>query len=156
MTAFRLRDFTNKLTDRLRDNPNTPLLECLMDVDLGPAVKNEAAGLIEYLKRKPDGSSETNLARMARYALTYESKNEAPQELLTTLRMDQPSRNAATVLSAPNRKLMSLMNGDARAATTCPIHIHQLWGRPPGSGHRGALPAHSGIVSASGVRMDSR
>jgi hypothetical protein len=112
MSLFEWKEFTNPLTDLLKANRDLPLHEFLMHGDLGPAVKNEADSIMTYLRHVPTTSTnrETNFAELARYALTNEWASDIPAALLSRYRLAQPSRNAATVLSAPSRKLMRLLN----------------------------------------------
>jgi hypothetical protein len=77
---FKVKEFNNGLTDLLKAEPNLPLHEFLLHRELGPAVKNEADAIIFYLTRIPRNSktSETNFAKLARYALTDEWKDDIP------------------------------------------------------------------------------
>jgi hypothetical protein len=109
MAFFAPREFANGLTGLIAGNPDYSLYRVLCHPELGAAVKNEAQGLTTYLvsqRTTGPAAGKANIELLIEYALSPSWQNcvDPPTEL-DRWRLHQPSRNASTILSAPNRRL---------------------------------------------------
>jgi hypothetical protein len=125
------RQFTNRLSEFIRANPDCPLLDVLLDSDVGPLVRNESRDLVDYLVRCPASAPGcTRLYTLARWAVTDEWAAAADP---ARYRLAQPSRNAAAILSSPCKPLWTAMVGQ-RETVGGPVFgllMHFLDGRDP-------------------------
>jgi hypothetical protein len=110
--------YRNALTDMITAQPDCPVFEVIIHLDLALAVLNEAQIFMEYLKgQDPEFEpGHTRLHTLFDWALSGEPNKRLAmrgrpehQAQLVRFALYQPNRNASTVLAYPSRSLWALV-----------------------------------------------
>lgn len=109
--AFARRDFQNKTTDWITENPNATVEQLLCDdpSSLSVAVRNEAKILLDFMDSPCTEEGYKDLKRievMGIWALTLDLNSKAVME---KWKIYQINRNASTILSAASRKIQEMI-----------------------------------------------